>query len=276
MFVLLTCLLGGLSLSIIGSLTFWKIDAGWKFFIPIVLFVAGYIAVNIIYVLIIVISVLFIKKDKVYDRQKKLTKFLAIHCFGYIDVSSGIKANVTGIEKIPTNDKFLLVCNHRGAYDALILTHKLGKYDLAFITKPYNLKIPFVGPHLRALGYISIERKDALQSLDVVKTSIFRLENNLTSVVVFPEGTRCRDGSLGMFHEGMFNIAIKAKAPVVVASLSGTEKVKKNFPFKRTNVKLDVIETLQPSDIEFKTAKQVSDETYEIMNNHLKLIEGRK
>ncbi len=71
MFLELICLLCGASLSITGSLIFWKVINWFDFYRPIVLFIAGWIAgIGVIFI-IELIAAQFIKKNKVYNRVNK-------------------------------------------------------------------------------------------------------------------------------------------------------------------------------------------------------------
>ena len=73
------------------------------------------------------------------------------------------------------------------------------------------------------------------------------------------------DVVLGDFHEGVFNIAIKAKCPVVVVTFKNTENIHKNFPKRSTKVKMKIVSTIPYEYFQDKTAKQLSDEVHEIM-----------
>ena len=73
------------------------------------------------------------------------------------------------------------------------------------------------------------------------------MEDDQVSVGVYPEGTRSRTGELLPFHSGVLKIAQQAHVPVVVAAIQGVEGISRNFPLRRTNVRLDILETL-PAD----------------------------
>ena len=64
---------------------------------------------------------------------------------------------------------------------------------------------------------------------------------------------------VGEFHEGVFAIAMKANAPIVISSIIGSENIAKNFPLKSTKVKFQILKVLYPSDYQGKTTKAVSD-----------------
>ena len=59
------------------------------------------------------------------------------------------------------------------------------------------------------------------------------------SIGVYPEGTRSKAKEMVPFHNAIFKIAQKAKVPLVVASVTGTEKIGHNMPWRHTDVYLN-------------------------------------
>ncbi|MBR2933902.1 MAG: hypothetical protein IKC33_06280, partial [Clostridia bacterium] len=67
-----------------------------------------------------------------------------------------------------------------------------------------------------------------------------------------------------------FKIPLRANVPIVVTTIEGTEKIHKNFPFKRTRVYLDVLKVIKPCEYEGKTATVVGQEVRALMLENLK------
>lgn len=61
---------------------------------------------------------------------------------------------------------------------------------------------------------------------------------------IYPEGTRSKDCKLFPFHNGVFKVAQKADADIVVLSISGTEKIHKNYPLRSFHIYLDVLDVI--------------------------------
>lgn len=265
----ITTLLGAIALAVVGSLTFWPIKTGWDFYIPIVLFIGGYIAMLLVWWVIVDISgrILGSKKDR--KKISKYARFLLTDTMRYIDNHALALVKVVGKHKVPTSERFLFVQNHTSRFDPMVTNAYFNKYDIAFITKPSNTKIPLAKRILPALFYQGIVREDPIQSLGVMKNSIELITNNITSIGVYPEGTRHKDGELGEFHEGVFNICLKAKCPLVVSVIKNANKIAKNFPFKITKVTLEIIDVITYEQMEGKTAKALSDEVKQMMLKHL-------
>ena len=261
--------LGAVALAVTGSLTFWPITAWYDFYIPIVLFLGGYLGCMLIWWIFIDIYGRIASLFEKPKRVNKFTRFLLCDAMRYIDGLAMARVKVIGKEKIPLNQRFLLVQNHAGRFDPMIVNGFLQKYDIAFITKPSNYKIPLAKRLMPRLFYQAIEREDPIQSLGVMRNSIDLIEHNVTSIGVYPEGTRHKDGKVGDFHEGVFNICIKAKCPLVVITTTNTDKIHKNFPKRCTKVTLNVVKVYNYEEFEGKTALALSNEVRELMRKDL-------
>ena len=262
-------LLGAIALAITGSLTFWPVKSGIDFYIPIVLFIVGYIAMLLLWWIFIDIvgRIRYFRKDR--SKVCKVARFLLVTALRYVDNHALARVKIINKNLMPKGERFLFIQNHTSRFDPMITNAYFGKYDIGFITKPSNFKIPLAKRLMPHLFYQAIDREDRMQSLNVMKNSIELIENNVTSIGVYPEGTRHKDAVLGEFHEGVFNICIKAKCPLVVTVIKNANMVHKNFPFKCTKVTVEIVEVIPYAQMEGKTAKALSDEVRELMLSHL-------
>jgi 1-acyl-sn-glycerol-3-phosphate acyltransferase len=111
--------------------------------------------------------------------------------------------------------------NHSSSLDIFVLLAKL-PVDVRIIHKKSLSLVPLIGWTIALGGHIPIDRSNpfrARRSLDAAAERIRAGE----SVLVFPEGTRSRDGAVGHFKRGSFSLAIQARAPVVPVSLVGVK-----------------------------------------------------
>lgn len=260
----------GLVLALVGALTFWPVTVFYEIYRPIVLFIAGYlVGVALLWIYCDIVGRIIDDKKKDYDTPSVFARNLLVRGITFINYHARIKVFVRGKEKVP-GGRFLIVANHKSKFDPMIITSLYGKKDIAFLTKQENTNIPLGGRLMHRCCYLPLDRSDKLQSLEQMKKGQSLIERNVSSVGVFPEGTRTgSDVILGDFHEGVFNIAIKAKCPIVVVTFKGTEKIHKNFPLHSTKVKMNILGTIPYEDFQNKTAKQISDEIYQLMYNDL-------
>lgn len=114
---------------------------------------------------------------------------------------------------------YVVVCNHESNADPFLLSWL--PWDMRWISKAELFKLPLVGTLLRLGGDIALRRGDG----DSVQHMMAECQKTLAcglSVMIFPEGTRSPDGSLGAFKDGAFRLAIEAQVPVLPLALAGT------------------------------------------------------
>jgi len=136
-------------------------------------------------------------------------------------VTSGVKVRATGLERLEPGKTYVFVANHQSLYDIPILFWSL-PYQLRIIAKESLGNIPFIGWHLRRTGHLLVDRRHAGRR---IFTEAARLTSNGLSLIVFPEGTRSRDGRVARFKGGSFYLALEAGLPVVPISVVGSRHV---------------------------------------------------
>ena len=242
----------------------------YHYWAPFLLLIAGYIIGLAVMWIVLSIIGKFYPKDKYYPKPHRFASFWLNQSIAYICAHALIKFKVTYNEPLP-KEKFLLVCNHLSKFDPMLLAAKYGHKKLAFISKPTNFKIP-IGAHLmKASCYLPIDRYDKLKSLEVMNEASRLIAEDLTSIGVYPEGKRNNSPEeLGEFHEGVFAIGLKAKCPIVITSIKGTEKIHKNFPKRFTKVHFQILKVLYPNDYLGKTSKYISDYARNLIAESLK------
>ena len=171
-----------------------------------------------------------------------------------------IKIVVTGREKIDGVDgTFLLVGNHRSDFDPFVSIVAFKDKKIAFISKPENFKVPFLGRIARKCLYTAIDRENPKNAIKTIIRTADLIKSGEISYGVYPEGTRSKGVNMLPFHDGVFKIAQKASAPVVVVALRGTEKIHKNAPFKKTTVYLDVLSVIDAEKVTSLSSHEIAD-----------------
>ncbi len=115
---------------------------------------------------------------------------------------------------------YLFVSNHRSMADVYLLASL--PWEMKFLSKKSVFRIPILGWEMKMAGDIPIERGDRASARRAIEHMRQRLLQK-SSIVVFPEGTRSKDGSLGEFREGAFRLAIDLGIDIVPLAISGTE-----------------------------------------------------
>jgi len=139
--------------------------------------------------------------------------------------TSGIRTRVEGLENLDLQKTAIYCANHQSAMDIPILFVNL-PVQFRFVAKRSLFNMPFMGWHLARSGHIPVDRerpREAMRSLDEAAERI----RAGSSVILFPEGHRSRDGKIGPFKAGSFYLAIQSGVPVVPITLNGTRAVLK-------------------------------------------------
>ena len=86
------------------------------------------------------------------------------------------------------------------------------------------------------------------------------MKEGVVSFAVYPEGTRNTGTELLPFRAGAFKIAQRAGTPVVAAAIRGTENIKRNFPWRSTDVWLDFRAVLDAETISRMNTSEIGEE----------------
>jgi len=143
--------------------------------------------------------------------------------------AGGIKLKVSGQDNLNVSGPLIIVSNHQGNFDIPILLASL-PIDFRFLVKKELFKVPFFGWYIRNRGDILIDREKGQKALRTLRATA-ELVRKGNPVLIFPEGTRSSDGSLGDFKRGSLIIAREAGAKVVPVGISGSYDIQKKGGF---------------------------------------------
>jgi 1-acyl-sn-glycerol-3-phosphate acyltransferase len=119
----------------------------------------------------------------------------------------------------PGHGPYVVVANHQSVLDILLLS-RLPR-EMKWMAKESLFRVPWLGWMFALAGDISVRRGDPESGSAAVRRARVYLARGM-SVMIFPEGTRTRDGSLGPFKGGAFRLALEAGLPVLPVAVSGT------------------------------------------------------
>jgi 1-acyl-sn-glycerol-3-phosphate acyltransferase len=138
--------------------------------------------------------------------------------------TTGVEVKVRGLDRVERGKTYVFVANHQSIYDIPCLFWSI-PFQLRIIAKESLGRFPVLGPHLKRTGHMLVDRSKP------DRAGIFdwatRLTTNGLSLIVFPEGTRSRDGHMGKFKGGSIMLAMQAGLPIVPISVVGSRHVMK-------------------------------------------------
>jgi 1-acyl-sn-glycerol-3-phosphate acyltransferase len=179
-------------------------------------------------------------------------------------LTTGVRVAVEGLERLTPGRTYVFVANHQSIYDIPILFWSL-PFQLRIIAKESLGKFPFLGWHLRRTGHMLVDRSRPDRAKIFGWAS--RLTANGLSLIVFPEGTRSRDGRLGRFKAGSFYLALEAGLPVVPLSVVGSRHVmlKGRLATHPGHVRLIVHEPIDTRGLSGADARQFAERVRQVI-----------
>ncbi len=190
--------------------------------------------------------------------------------FGDLATSmAGISLAVKGREHL-ANRPAVFILNHQSSADLLIAS-KLIRKDAVGIAKKELKMTPILGQLLAAAGVIFIDRSNREKSIEALKPAVDALQNG-TSIIIFPEGTRSKDHTLGPFKKGAFHLAMQAGVPLIPIVLENAYEAmpKGGFLFSPTVVRINV---LPPIHTDGWNKANLSDKIEGVRNQFLDVLD---
>ncbi len=239
------------------------------FWIVLLALLAGFIIGIIILLLYIYILSLTVNKKKPNEECKKIYIRTMQRVCELLLMLFGGKVYIRGMDKIPTDKKFMFACNHQSWFDAIVALWTLRGFPVSYVLKK-SLNDAFVlGKYIHAVSFISLDRENPREGVKAINRAVKKIEDDKASIFIFPEGTRSGGYEMGEFHSGSFKIATKAKCPIVLCALQNSWKVTKRFPFRSTNVYFDVVEVIDYEDYKDKSTQEISDYAHKVIKESL-------
>ena len=150
----------------------------------------------------------------------RLCRFIAA---SFLKLFFGFK--VRGEDNIPREGRVILASNHVSALDPPIVGVAT-KRELHFLAKKELFSVPIIGAMIKRLNSIPIER--GAGDIKAIKAFTQILQND-QAALLFPEGTRSRDGGFGEAREGVGLIATRTKSDIIPIYIKGTWDLKRSF-----------------------------------------------
>lgn len=138
--------------------------------------------------------------------------------------ASGVKLVVEGLEHIDPESSYVIVSNHQSAFD--IFAHFAAlPVPIRFLAKTELFKIPLFGLAMKQIGMVEVDRGAGRAAHQAINQGAKRTMDRGWSLMIYPEGTRPRDGVMLPFKKGAFSIARNVGAPVVPTAIIGSRAV---------------------------------------------------
>src|SRR5437763_219863 len=139
-----------------------------------------------------------------------------------------------GREHIPNRGPVIIAANHRSFLDPFVIAC-MTRRPMYYMAKKEIFANPVLAWFLIALGAFPVDRGHGdAESIETAKAILARGD----IVLIFPEGTRTRPGSLGKPKRGVGRLALETSAPVVPVAVIGTEAVRHGWRIRPHKVRI--------------------------------------
>jgi 1-acyl-sn-glycerol-3-phosphate acyltransferase len=179
----------------------------------------------------------------------------------------GVKVRIRGLEQLGAGP-YMFTPNHQSHFDiAMLLGYLPG--NNRFAAKKEMFAEPVLGAVLRTMGMIPIDRENPLEAIQLLND----LKLDQFSTIIFPEGTRSRDGNLLPFKKGPFVAAIHLGVPIVPVVCKGTTRVMpkgKYLSILPGEVEMIVLEPIATSALTYDDRDRLREQVRELIAAELK------
>jgi len=138
--------------------------------------------------------------------------------------ASGCPVVVHGRGHIHPGVPQVVAANHISWFDVFALAAVIEE-PYHFVAKKELQKIPLFGQALVGAGHIIIDRSDRERAIESLREAGEKVRHSPGAVVIFPEGTRSRDGKLAPFKKGAFMLAAESRVAVVPTAVTGSFEI---------------------------------------------------
>lgn len=154
------------------------------------------------------------------DRSKRFIGWWPRLWARWVLWSTGLEISYQGVERLQSGQKYIYMSNHASALDiALVFSVLPG--TVVFLAKKELFRIVIFGWAMGALGCIPVDRQNRAGARQALDQALQSLATKRLSLIIFPEGTRSRDGRFLPFKRGGFLLALRSGLPVVPMAIRG-------------------------------------------------------
>jgi 1-acyl-sn-glycerol-3-phosphate acyltransferase len=177
-------------------------------------------------------------------------------------LAAGVKMEISGIENIKKGESSIVVANHQSLMDIPVATAAL-PIALRILAKKELFKIPFLGWGMKGIGILKIDRSNSKKALEILKAAEDIIRKNQLSILIFPEGTRSKDGKIHAFKKGAFVLAKNTGLDISPVSISGTRNIlpKGKIRVNSGNVKVVIHPTISTAEFSYENRKDFVEKT---------------
>ncbi len=180
----------------------------------------------------------------------------------------GVNILVKGLENIPREKKYFVVCSHQSMFETFYLQTIFE--SSVFILKKELMRIPLFGSYLKKMGCVSIDR-DKISKANLGFKGLVEevLNDKRNTLIIFPQGTRKDYKDRSKFKKGFARIYNDFQINCLpIAINSGKTWPKSSLLRSKQNITVSILKSFEPG----KDLEQFSKEVENLIYKELDLI----
>jgi 1-acyl-sn-glycerol-3-phosphate acyltransferase len=177
----------------------------------------------------------------------------------------GVKVVVAGSENVSSSSGKVYISNHSSYLDIFVLLAKVPD-NIRMIYKRELTRMPLIGWAMLSAGFVPIDRRNARSAMGSLDKAAKKMKRGI-SFLIFPEGTRSKDGNVGEFKRGLFVLTEKAEADIIPLSVSGTSSL---MPRDSLKIKPGTVNLVIGEPMKFSKDKEFLNKIRDTVISNLK------
>lgn len=171
---------------------------------------------------------------------------MRLFCWSLVYVMANTRKDIESFREAIAGRPSIIIANHASFVDILVMLMITPR--VVMMTNRWVWNSPFFGRVVRFAGHLAAE-----EGMDVNEQRVREAVGEGLSVIIFPEGTRSRDGSIGRFHKGAFHLAEALHLPIIPVVLHGIGYAmpKGDAMLKDTLLTMRTLPAIEPGDERF-------------------------
>lgn len=201
------------------------------------------------------------------DRIADKFIFVFTKFWGWAIVSTtGAKVNVSGRENIPKTRTICCIANHQSLFDIPLLIGWLG-IPLGFIAKKELKKIPVLNGWISIIHSAFIDRSNSRSAIESINKGADNIRKG-HPLVIFPEGTRSKSGTIAEFKAGSLKLPLSAEAVILPVTIKGTRMIyEANSHIRKSQINLIIHKAIYPEDAVYSDKSSLTKHLQQIISS---------
>lgn len=190
--------------------------------------------------------------------------------------AAGVELEVTGADNIDQGRSYVVVANHTSTLDIMACFVAV-PIPIRFLAKKELFRVPILSSAMRAIGIVEVDRTARAAVHEQINSRAKHLVATGRSLIIYPEGTRSLDGSLGSFKKGAFTIAVGSRLPILPVSIHGSAHAwpARSMLVRGGKIKVGIDPALETNGMSQGDTGRLRDTTHDIIAKRLADLAGQ-